>query len=84
MKVIPATMVFLSATNFRGKFVNATSSGLASGVVLVDAVLQGLLEIIKHDGWLIGQSNPVELPLIDYSTIANKKTLDVINKIESR
>ena len=83
MKMLPATMVFLSATNFRGKFVNATSSGLASGAVLVDAVLQGLLEIVEHDGWLIGQSNSVELPLIDYSTIANQKTIDVISKIES-
>ena len=83
MKMLPATMVFLSATNFRGKFVNATSSGLASGATLVDAVLQGLLEIVEHDGWLIGQSNPVELPLIDYDTVNNKRIVEVIEKIQS-
>lgn len=83
-KLAPASMAFLTSTVFRGKYFNDTSSGLAAGGTLKDAILQGLLELVEHDAWLIGQCNPVRLPILDTSEIENEELKSVIEKIKAK
>lgn len=81
-KLIPASMVFLTKTVFRGDFFPNSSSGLSAGSTLEDAMLQGLFELIEHDAWIIGQANPTKLPLIDIHSSKNTALLDAVCKIE--
>lgn len=60
--LVPASMVYLSRTLFQGKFISNSSSGLAAGTTLEDAILQGLLEAVEHDARYIWQANPVVTP----------------------
>lgn len=52
--------------------VQQTSNGLASGVTLEDALLQGFYELVERDGWTCAQyvretlgTAPIRIPLID-------------------
>ncbi|MCL1934768.1 MAG: YcaO-like family protein [Defluviitaleaceae bacterium] len=81
-KLIPAFLVFMFDINFKGNLIPSTSNGAASGLTLEDAILHGLFEIIERDAWLIGQSNPYVLPIVDYNSISNPKIKSVINSIE--
>lgn len=60
--LVPASMVYLSRTLFQGKFMLNSSSGLAAGTTIEDAILQGLLEAAEHDARYIWQANPVVTP----------------------
>ena len=60
--LVPASMVFLTKAVFAGKFVMNTSSGLAAGATLQDAVLQGFMEAIEHDARYILQANAITMP----------------------
>lgn len=82
MKLVPASMAFLSSTKFRGKFLSATSSGLASGATMKDAILQGLFELVEHDAWMIGQACNCRYPKIDYSTVKNDNIKKLIKLIK--
>lgn len=53
-------------------------------VVLEDAILHGLLEAVERDAWIIGQSNPFVLPIVDYETSKNSKIKDIISKIKEQ
>ena len=81
-KLIPASMVFLSKTIFKGQFFSNTSSGLSAGSTLEDAMLQGLFELIEHDAWIIGQANPLRMPLIDIHSSKNSALLNAVSEIE--
>lgn len=83
-KLIPASMVFLTDTVFRGQFYGGSSSGLSAGATLEDAILQGLFELIEHDAWMIGQANPIQLPIIETSSSKNIALKNSIAEIESR
>ena len=80
-RLVPASMVFFSNVVFEGNFFPLSSSGLAAGGTLDDAILQGLFELIEHDAWIMGQSIPRKLPLLDFSSSANTKLLDKISLI---
>lgn len=82
-RLVPACMVFLDSAALKGNFCGNGSSGLASGATLEDAVLQGLLEVVEHDAWMIGQANIMPLPIIDYSTTNNEKLRDYFGAIAS-
>lgn len=81
MKLVPASMAFLTSAKFKGKFLGSTSSGLASGATLNDAILQGLFELIEHDAWMIGQACTCRYPKIDYSTVKNESIVKSIKLI---
>ena len=82
--LVPASRVFLTGASFRGDYVPVGSSGSSAGANLIDAILQGLFEVIEHDAWAIGQSVPYSLPIIDYSTVKKQTTLDLIEKLKAR
>lgn len=81
-KLVPASMVFFSNVMFQGNFFPLSSSGLAAGGTLDDAVLQGLFELIEHDAWIMGQSIPSKLPILDFNGSKNSKLLKKIRQIQ--
>ncbi|WP_196772913.1 YcaO-like family protein [Pseudodesulfovibrio alkaliphilus] len=62
--LVPASMVYLTRAIFQGKFIQGSSSGLAAGTSMEDAVLQGLLETVEHDARYIWQANYLTPPRI--------------------
>ena len=80
--LIPASMTFLTSTYFKGNFMPASSTGLAAGGTLKDAILQGIYEILEHDAWMIGQANMIKLPLVDIATSKNENLKEKIARIE--
>lgn len=83
-KLIPAFLVFMFDVDLKGTFFGTASTGIASAATLEDAILHGLFEIIEHDAWLIGQSNPYILPIVDYSSSKNEKIKEIINTIKHK
>lgn len=81
--LVPASFVFMYDVDVKGTFFGATSNGAAAGTTLEDAILHGLLEAVERDAWIIGQSNPYILPIVDYSSIKKNEILDVISKIKN-
>ena len=81
-KLVPASMVFFSNVMFQGNFFPLSSSGLAAGGTLDDAVLQGLFELIEHDAWIMGQSISSKLPILDFNGSKNSKLLKKIRQIQ--
>ena len=82
-RLVPASLVFLSNIRFRGHFVGCGSSGLAAGATLEDAIFQGLMEVVEHDAWMIGQAKSEKLPLISYQGIRRKSVREAIEKLRS-
>ena len=68
-RLVPASMAFFPQARFRGLFKPQWSGGLSAGSTLPDAVLQGLLERVEHDGWAIWQLNRIACPRLDTATI---------------
>lgn len=82
-RLVPASMVFMGDVKLRGHYYSASSTGLAAGATIDDAILQGMFEVIEHDAWLIGQSNKIPLPFIDYTSSTNRKLKESINSVIS-
>ena len=82
-RLVPASLVFLSNVCFRGHFVGCGSSGLAAGATLEDAIFQGLMEVVEHDAWMIGQAHSAKLPLISYEGIRRKSVREAIEKLKA-
>jgi ribosomal protein S12 methylthiotransferase accessory factor len=68
--MLPAQLVFLTW----GRLVTgeacigySTSSGLACGPTLEEAVLAGLLELVERDAFMVVWTNRLSLPLLDWS-----------------
>ncbi len=55
---------------------HATSSGLACGATLEEAVLAGLLEVIERDAFMLVWHNRLSLPLLDWSSDPELAELD--------
>jgi ribosomal protein S12 methylthiotransferase accessory factor len=55
---------------------HATSSGLACGATLEEAVLNGLLELVERDAFMLVWHNRLSLPLLDWSSDAELTRLD--------
>ncbi len=81
-KLVPASMVYLSNASFRSYENEISSTGLAAGATLEDAVLQGLFEVIEHDAWIMGQANRVVLPRIDIYSSKNEDLKALMREIE--
>lgn len=82
--LVPASMAFFSDVVFKGNCFCRSSTGLAAGSTLEDAILQGLFELIEHDAWMIGQANPIVLPEIDIYSSSNKELLKAVEKMKER
>lgn len=82
-KLVPAFLIFMYDVELKGVLFGGTSNGSAIGVTLEDAILHGLFEAIERDAWLIGQSNPYILPIVDYESITNIKIKKIISKIKN-
>ncbi|MUM78837.1 TOMM precursor leader peptide-binding protein [Pseudodesulfovibrio sp. F-1] len=82
--LIPASMVYVGATKFAGKFYNASTGGMAAGTSLEDALLQGLMETIEHDAWMIWQANQIVCPEIEKETIEDPAITDIIHGMEDK
>lgn len=80
--LVPASLVFMYDVDLKGTFFGATSNGAAAGTTLEDAILHGILEAVERDAWIIGQSNPYILPIVDYSSIANQRVKNIIQHIK--
>lgn len=80
---IPTDLVYL------GNFFNAkvirdiTSTGLAAGSTLDDAVKNGLLECIERDAFVIMWLNRLSMPQINIESINNDKIIRAISQIRS-
>ena len=83
-KLVPASLVFLSRSSFKGNFAPVGSSGMSAGATVKDAVLQGMFELLEHDAWMIGQANTVRLPIIGYRGLKNESLKNVISGIEEK
>lgn len=82
--LVPAFLVFMYDVELKGMFFPITSSGAAIGITLEDATLHALLEAVERDSWLICQSNPYIMPIINYDTITNTKLKEIIYKIKEK
>ncbi|MCL1936281.1 MAG: YcaO-like family protein [Defluviitaleaceae bacterium] len=81
-KLLPAFLTFMFDVELKGTLFVTSSTGVASGLTLEDAILHGLFEVIEHDAWAIGQSNPYVLPVVDYASSANKKIKEIVSKVK--
>jgi ribosomal protein S12 methylthiotransferase accessory factor len=66
---VPAQLVYLPWRRRGGgeaRIGYATSSGLACGATLEEAILTGLLELVERDGFMLAWHNRLSLPLLDW------------------
>ncbi|MCD5401011.1 TOMM precursor leader peptide-binding protein [candidate division NPL-UPA2 bacterium] len=82
-RLVPASMVFLSKGKFAGHFFDISSSGLAAGATIEDAILQGLLELVEHDAWMIWQANTITVPKIQLDTIKTPRLARILTNAQS-
>lgn len=80
-KLVPAFLVFMYDVGLKGTLFGSCSNGAASATTLEDAILHGLFEAIERDAWLIGQSNPYILPIVDYTSVTNPKVKEIISRV---
>ncbi|HWN23181.1 MAG TPA: YcaO-like family protein [Gaiellaceae bacterium] len=66
--LLPAQLVFLgSPPPDEPLIAYATSSGLACGGTLEEAILAGLLELVERDAFMVVWANRLSLPLLDWA-----------------
>lgn len=67
--LLPAQLVYMpwhAGTTGDVRIGHATSSGLACGPTLEEAVLNGLLELVERDAFMLAWHNRLSLPLLDW------------------
>jgi len=80
-RLVPAFLVFMYDVELKGRFFASSSNGAAIATTLEDAILHGLFEAVERDAWLICQSNPYVLPVLDYTSVVNPQIKKIINRI---
>ncbi|MBB4827134.1 thiazole/oxazole-forming peptide maturase SagD family component [Sporosarcina luteola] len=81
-RLVPASLVFMYDVELKGTLFGPSSNGAAAATTIEDAILHGLFEIIERDAWLIGQSNPYILPVVDYTSVTSQKLKGIISRIK--
>ena len=82
---IPTNAIFhpyASDSNAESLF-KSNTNGLASGNILDEAILHGMLEVIERDAWSIFELTHKNYAQIDIESIESELILDIINKFES-
>jgi thiazole/oxazole-forming peptide maturase SagD family component len=59
-----------------------SSSGVASGCELEDAVLQGLLEVVEHDAWFSAQITGAACPTIALESIDDSTSVGIVPSMQ--
>ena len=82
---IPANAIFHPYTheNDIQSLFKSNTNGLASGNILEEAILHGMLEVIERDAWSIFELTHKNYAQIDLESIESELILDIINKFES-
>ncbi|MBQ6098902.1 MAG: YcaO-related McrA-glycine thioamidation protein [Methanobrevibacter sp.] len=65
------------------KLFKSNTNGLASGNILEEAILHGMLEVIERDAWSIFELTHKNYAQIDLDSIESELINDIINKFES-
>ena len=77
--LLPAQLVYMPWRRRAGREVqigHATSSGLACGPTLEEAILTGLFELVERDAFMLVWNNRLSLPLLDWSADRELSRLD--------
>ena len=83
--LIPTNAIFHPYTpnnNVQTLF-KSNTNGLASGNILEEAILHGMLEVIERDAWSIFELTHKNYAQIDIDSIESETILKIINKFES-
>jgi ribosomal protein S12 methylthiotransferase accessory factor len=80
--LVPASIVYSPQCKFMGRLCRTHSGGLAAGTTIEDAILQGLMETIEHDAWMIWQANAITMPQVRNETIDDPAIARIIDEIE--
>ena len=82
---IPTNAIFHPYThenNVQSLF-KSNTNGLASGNILEEAILHGMLEVIERDAWSIFELTHKNYAQINLESIESESILDIINKFKS-
>lgn len=81
---VPANSVFFlyHSTEKAEQFLPQDTTGLASGMTDLEAILQGTLEIIERDSYTIYYREQLKSPTILQSSIKNEETRYLINRLK--
>ena len=82
---IPTNAVYhpyLHDNNVQSLF-KSNTNGLASGNILEEAILHGMLEVIERDAWSIFELTHKNYAQIDLESIESETVNDIISKFES-
>ena len=74
---------YLHDNNVQSLF-KSNTNGLASGNVLEEAILHGMLEVIERDAWSIFELTHKNYAQIDLDSIESETVNDIIEKFESK
>lgn len=83
---IPTNAVYhpyLHDNNVQSLF-KSNTNGLASGNILEEAILHGMLEVIERDAWSIFELTHKNYAQIDLESIESETVNDIISKFESK
>ena len=82
---IPTNAVFhpYDAKDNADKLFKSNTNGLASGNILEEAILHGMLEVIERDAWSIFELTHKNYAQIDLESIKSDIINDIIDKFES-
>jgi len=82
---VPAISVYLNYLSSRKELlISPTSNGLAAGTSYVDALLNGILEVIERDAFLITWMCKLPMPQVNLDSIQNKYIIDIVKMYERR
>lgn len=80
---IPANAVFHPFLSENDFLFRSNTNGLASGNIIEESVLHGILEVIERDAWSIFESHRYNALEISTEEIDNPIIKDLLNKFES-
>ena len=82
---IPTNAIFhpYASDSHAESLFKSNTNGLASGNILDEAILHGMLEVIERDAWSIFELTHKNYAQIDIESIESELILDIINKFES-
>lgn len=82
---IPTNAIFhpYNVNDNASKLFKSNTNGLASGNILEEAILHGMLEVIERDAWSIFELTHKNYAQIDINSIESELIRDMIDKFES-
>lgn len=77
-------LCFAFYTDEEKDFYLSATGGLSSGIQISDAILQGLMEIVEHDAYIMSSRSKLVSPQIDLTTITLPEACAIINEITAQ